>query len=190
VTNDPRPLFERAADQFAVLVKSVEPGRFGDPTPCTEFDVRALISHVVAAIRRIALVGEGGDAVSAPIEVPDVADDGLGEVYEEARSRFRAAWADDAALARTVTLPWGVMSGAEAVGGYVMEMVTHTWDLSRALGHPVPLDLPLAELVLPMSMAMLPAEPRGGEVPFGPVREAPAGADAYERLAAWMGREV
>ena len=58
---DPRPLYERAADQFAGLLKTVTPERLGDPTPCTEYDVRALVSHVVGGTHRIAHIGEGGD---------------------------------------------------------------------------------------------------------------------------------
>ena len=67
--NDPRPLYERAADQFASLLKTVTPERLGDPTPCTEFDVRALLSHVVGGTHRIATIGEGGDGLSVPARV-------------------------------------------------------------------------------------------------------------------------
>ncbi|MGW4027770.1 TIGR03086 family metal-binding protein [Streptomyces sp. NPDC004838] len=189
--NDPRPQYERAADQFAELLKTVTPDRLGDPTPCSEYDVRALLSHVVGGTHRIALVGEGGEATTAPARVDGVGDEGWGDAYVEARRRFAEAWADDAKLGLEVTVPWGRVPGAAALGGYVMETVAHTWDLSRALGHPMPLDQSLAEAVLPAARAMLPAGgPRGGEVPFEAVREAPAGADAYERLAAWLGREV
>ncbi|MEU3918302.1 TIGR03086 family metal-binding protein [Streptomyces sp. NPDC029004] len=188
--NDPRPLFERAADQFASLMKLATPQRLGDPTPCTEYDVRALLSHVVGATHRIALIGEGGDGLSQPARVDGVPDDGWPAAYEAARARFTSAWADDTKLAGEVTVPWGAVPGAGAVGGYVMETVTHTWDLSQALGHPMALDEELAEIILPIARDVLPAEARVEGVPFGVVREAPEGADAYGRLAAWLGRAV
>ncbi len=189
--NDPRPLFEQAADQFASLVKSVPQDRLGDPTPCTEYDVRALLSHVVGATHRFALIGEGGDGMSVPAQVDGVPDDGWTTAYEEAHRRATAAWADDTSLAREVAVPWDpALPGAAAVGGYVMETVTHTWDLSRALGHPLALDQSLAEAILPIAQAVLPPESRVEGVPFGPVREAGAEADAYDRLAAWLGRTV
>ncbi|MEV3872404.1 TIGR03086 family metal-binding protein [Streptomyces sp. NPDC049906] len=188
--NDPRPLFEQAADQFADVLTAVRPEQLGRPTPCTEFDVRALLSHVVGGTRLYAHLGEGGGYEGALPEVEGVADTEWSAAYEDARRRFTKAWMDDAGLARTVALPWATMSGAETVGSYVLETVTHTWDLSRALGHPVALDQSLAATILPIARAALPADLRGGAVPFAAVREAPAGADAYEQLAAWLGRAV
>jgi hypothetical protein len=35
---------------------------------------------------------------------------------------------------------------------------------------------------------ILPPEPRGGEIPFGPVVEIPADAPPYAQLAAYLGR--
>lgn len=189
--NDPRPLYERAAEQFAGLVKTVTPDRLDAPTPCPEFDVRALLSHVVGGTHRIALVGEGGDGLSVPARADGIADDGWSAAYDVARSRFGEAWADDAKLARPVTVPWGAeIPGAAAVGGYVMETLAHTWDLSQALGNPLPLEQELAEIILPLAREVLPVEPRGGPVPFGAVQEAPEGSDAYAQLAAWLGRTV
>ena len=188
---DPRPLYERAADQFAGLLKTVTQERLGDPTPCTEYDVRALVSHVVGGTHRIAHIGEGGDWLSVPARMDGIADDGWSAAYEEARARFTAAWSQDAKLGGLVAVPWATaLPGAAAVGGYVMETVTHTWDLSQALGHPLSLDEELAEVILPIAREVLPADSRGEDVPFGTVREAGPDADAYARLAAWLGREV
>ncbi|GGZ48551.1 TIGR03086 family protein [Streptomyces inusitatus] len=188
--NDFRLLHERAADQFAELLKTVTPERLGDPTPCPEFDVRALLAHVVNSTHWMAFVGEGGDFRAAPTWSEEVADGEWVAVYDRARGRFDRAWADDAKLARTTELPWGTMPGAGAVAGAVMETATHTWDLSKALGHPLVLDPEPAEAVLPIAREALAADRRGEEVPFGPVREAGPDAGAHERLAAWLGREV
>ncbi|WP_177226712.1 maleylpyruvate isomerase N-terminal domain-containing protein [Saccharopolyspora shandongensis] len=35
----------RTNADFARRVRSIEPGRWADPTPCAEWDVRALVSH-------------------------------------------------------------------------------------------------------------------------------------------------
>ncbi|MFE0046482.1 TIGR03086 family metal-binding protein [Streptomyces albireticuli] len=190
VTADPRLLLDRAVAQLAGLVAVVPADRLGDPTPCTEFDVRALLGHLVAGAHDGAELGETGTVEwSGPPE--GVADDGWSAAYEEARARLVAAWADDAKLARTVKVEWGEFPGAVYLtSGMVLETVTHTWDLSRALGHPLPLDQELAELVLGWAERFLPAGRRGEGVPFGAVRPVPAGADAYDRLAGWLGREV
>ncbi|MEU0373017.1 TIGR03086 family metal-binding protein [Streptomyces sp. NPDC006283] len=190
MTHDPRTLYARTAAQFAGLLKTVAPGELERSTPCTEYDVRQLISHVVGVTRRFAVIGEGGDGMAVPTHSDGVADEEWSAAFEESLRRATAAWADDAKLAGEYTVPWGRVPGAAAVGGYVMETLAHTWDLSRALGHPVPLDEELALAVLPLAHQALPADRRGEQVPFAAVREAPADADAYGRLAAWLGREV
>ncbi|MFI1968941.1 TIGR03086 family protein [Streptomyces cinnamoneus] len=188
--SDPRPLYARAADQVAALVAAVPAGGLDAPTPCEGFDVRALLAHLVSGVRAGAALGETGrDTDLAP--VTGVPDDGWAKAYDEARARLVAAWADDAKLDVPVVVPWGTMPGrAFLASGGVLETVAHTWDLSRALGDPLPLDQDLAEYALEWAHRALPAERRGEGVPFEPVRQAPEGADAYTRLAAWLGREV
>ncbi|MEU3351532.1 TIGR03086 family metal-binding protein [Streptomyces sp. NPDC037389] len=187
---DPRPLHARATDQVAALTARVKPEALGDPTPCDGFDVRGLLAHLVGGVRAAAELGRTGADVTLEA-AEDVADDGWLRAYGEARARFDEVWADDAKLDAPVSVPWGELPGrAYLSSGCVLEAVGHAWDLSAALGHPLPLDQELAEYALEWARRVLPAERRGAPVPFGPVRQAPEGADAYARLAAWLGREV
>ncbi|MZD05439.1 TIGR03086 family protein [Streptomyces sp. SID5785] len=186
---DPRPVFERATAQTARLVADIRPDQYGLPTPCSEFDVRRLVSHLVGAMRRVTVVGEGGDGMSVTPFADGVADEALAAAYEERRQAALKAWQDDARLDAEVVVPWGTVPGRAAVAAYVMETVTHAWDLWDALGRHGTLDPDLAEFALATAHRALPAEPRGGQVPFGEVRTAPAGSGPYEQLAAWLGRE-
>jgi len=43
--------------------------------------------------------------------------------------------------------------------------------------------------VLAIAQRILPPDPRGGEIPFGPVVPAAPGAGPYTQLAAWLGRQ-
>ncbi|MFI6856121.1 TIGR03086 family metal-binding protein [Streptomyces sp. NPDC050416] len=190
MTNDPRPLFGRATEQAAQLIASVRAEQLDGPTPCTEFDVRTLLSHLTGGAHRVAVVAEGGDAVAVRPFAEGVPDGGWTAAYDEARTRAVKAWAgDDDLLDAVVRLPFGEMPGRAALSAYVLETVTHTWDLSEALGHPRALDPELAEFALTVARRMLPDEQRDGNTPFASARPAPEGADAYGRLAAWLGRE-
>ena len=42
---DPRPLHRRAVAQTGTVVAAVTPDQFALPTPCTEYDVHALLSE-------------------------------------------------------------------------------------------------------------------------------------------------
>ena len=187
--NDPRPLYTRATEQAAALIGTVRPEQLDGPTPCTEFDVRTLLSHLVGGTHRIATVGEGGDGMAVHPFVDGVDDTGWTAAYDEARVRVRAAWADDARLDAPVRVPWGEAPGRVALSGYLMENVTHAWDLSEALGHPVQLDPELAEFALAVARRVLPDAERDADTPFATAQAAPEGADAYGQLAAWLGRK-
>lgn len=187
-TADPRPLFFRAADQAERVVDAVPLDRLGEPTPCAEFDVRTLLGHFVSVMRRIDTVGRGGHPFDVPHVTTDVPDDRLAEAFRDARAAVEKTWSEDAVLDATLTLPWGEMPGRFALGGYVTELATHTWDVATAAGDPAALDPGIAEAALESARMMLPAEPRGGDVPFGPVVDVPGDAGAYDRLVAWMGR--
>ncbi|MGR6972861.1 TIGR03086 family metal-binding protein [Streptomyces cynarae] len=185
---DPRPLYARAAAQAAALIETVRPGQLAGPTPCTEFDVRTLLSHIVGGTLRIAQVGAGGDGMAVHPFVDGVPDDGWAAAYDEARSAVRRGWADDGRLEAAVRVPWGEAPGRNALSGYVMECVAHTWDLWQALGRPGDLDPELAEFALAVGRLVLPEAERGDDLPFASAVPVPEGADAYARLAAWLGR--
>jgi uncharacterized protein (TIGR03086 family) len=123
---------------------------------------------MVGGLNRIAIMGEGGDALAVAPRADGVPDDGWLTAYRTASSRARAAWADDATLDALVEAPWGKVPGRIALSGYVQEILTHGWDLARATGQPTELDPELASWVLAVARQILPPEPRGGEIPFAP----------------------
>ena len=185
---DPRPVYTRATEQAAALIKTVRPEQLTGPTPCTEFDVRTLLSHMVGGTLRIAVVGEGGDGMAVRPFVDDVPDDAWTTAYDEVRTRVLKAWESDTRMEAPVRVPWGEVPGRAALSGYVMELVTHTWDLAESLGHPQALDPELAEAALATARRVLPDPERDAQTPFASARPAPEGADTYGRLAAWLGR--
>ena len=187
---DPRPMHARALAQTGSIVAAVGQDQLGLPTPCSEYDVRALLSHVVGGLTRVSVIGEGGDGLAVTPRADGVPDDGWPDAYQAAAARVRSAWADDDRLDALVEVPWGKVPGRIAVSGYVMEILTHGWDLAKATGQPTEGDPELAAYVLAIAQRILPPEPRGGaEIPFGTVVEVGPGAGPYAQLAAWLGRQ-
>jgi uncharacterized protein (TIGR03086 family) len=186
---DPRELHQRAMAQTEAVVAAVRPDQLTLPTPCTEYDVRALLSHVVGGLNRNAVMGEGGDGLAVAPRADGVPDDGWLAAYQTATARVRAAWADDAKLDALIEVPWGKVPGRIAISGYVQEILTHGWDLARATGQPAELDPELASWVLAVAQRILPPEPRGGQIPFGPVVPVPPDVGVYAQLAGWLGRQ-
>jgi uncharacterized protein (TIGR03086 family) len=185
---DPREYYERALAQTEQLVAGVRPDQLGNPTPCTEFDVRDLLRHIAGGITRAAITGEGGDALAYQGLAGDVPDEEWLDTYRAVAKRATAAWADDARLDAMVTVPWGTVPGRAALSGAVQEVLTHGWDLATATGQETEGDPELATWTLEVARRFLPPDRRGGPVPFGPVVPVAAAAGPYAQLAAWLGR--
>jgi uncharacterized protein (TIGR03086 family) len=189
---DPREIHRRAMAQTEAIVAAVQPGQLDLPTPCPEYDVRALLGHMVGGLNRVAIAGEGGDALARPARADEVPADGWAAAYRTATRRATQAWADDAKLDALVEVPWGKIPGRFAVAGYIQEILTHGWDLAKATGQPTEHDPELACYALAGAKRILPPEARGDDVPFGPVVRVTADAapyGPYAQLAAWLGRQ-
>jgi uncharacterized protein (TIGR03086 family) len=186
---DPRPLYGTALSWALGLVRGVRPEQLTAPTPCSELDVRGLLAHLVATVHRAAAVGRGEDARSVPSSAPQPPDDDWGRAYEEAIDAMWPAWRDGSdVLDRKVRAPFGEVPGRAAVMAYTSETLVHGWDLAVATGQPAEADPAVVTPVLALMQRFLPAEPRGGHIPFAapvPPRE---GAGPTERLANWCGR--
>ena len=187
---DPRPLYRRAVAQTETVVAAVTPEQLTLPTPCPEYDVRALLSHITGGLTRAALVGEGDPgALARPAMAEGVPDDGWPAAYRAAADRASAAWADDAKLDTLFEVPWGKIPGRFVIAGYIQEILTHGWDLAKATGQETERDPELALFALAGAKRILPPDIRAAaDIPFGPVIDVPPDATPYTQLAAWLGR--
>ena len=55
---DPRSLFAGAVAAAGMAITAVTPEQLTLPTPCTDFDVRALLGHLLVVLDRVAILGE------------------------------------------------------------------------------------------------------------------------------------
>ena len=181
-------MYFAAVAQLGRLVAGVRPDQLDAATPCSEYDVRALLGHLLAGLRRVTAVGTGSEALDRLTEVTGIPDDGWSSAYQADEAALREVWADDALLDRVMTLPFGTMPGRGALGGFLIETATHGWDLAAATGQEAALDPGVAEAALELARQFIPAEPRGGPMPFGSVVPVPEGRGPYAQLAGWLGR--
>lgn len=183
---DPRPVYAGAAEWVLSLLSAVRPDQLSLPTPCDEFDVRTLSSHLIGTVRRVIAIAELGDAESFPSMAPEH-DAGT---FAELAKRAQRAWADDALLEELVKVPWGETPGRFALWGYTNEALVHGWDLAVATGQPAEADSALVEPTAAAARQFIPAEIRVPGVPFAAVVEPRTDAGPTERLANWSGRSA
>ena len=187
--DDPRYAFALAVATARAVIDGVRTDQLDDPTPCDGYDVRRMAGHLVSVLRRVAAVGRGEPPSSVPQVAEDVADDGYGAAALAAAHEIQAVYADDAILDAPLVLPFATLPGGVALRISTGEISTHTWDLAVATGQsPAWSDEALA-VALAATQVGLPAEPRGGDIPFGPVVEVDERAPILDRLVAWQGRD-
>jgi uncharacterized protein (TIGR03086 family) len=188
-TADPRPQLHAALDQTQRQVDAVQPHHLDRPTPCTEYDARLLLAHLVAVLRKLTIVRQGGDMT----QVADPANDATADwaaAFRHARAELDQQWAAETTLSAGYTLAWGTMTGRELLDAYAHEFTVHAWDLARVTGCGEDLDPRLAEAALAWYSLNVPADNRAQPGPFAPAVPVAADADPYIRLAGFVGRPV
>ncbi|WP_459547429.1 TIGR03086 family metal-binding protein [Nocardia sp. X0981] len=176
-----------AHEWVAGLMTGVGPDGWTAPTPCPDYDVRALLRHLSCHPAKIAATATGADPRPLPAHA-DIDENRPGEDYLERAIAALDRWSDDTLLTRTLTAPWGAAPGGLAVGGYLMETVAHGWDLAVATGQPAEADPALVAKARAVAEQALSGGFRGSGAPFGAVVEPRAEAGPTEQLAAFLGR--
>jgi len=164
------------------LIAGVKPDQWSNPTPCTEWDVRQLVSHMVSGNLRFAALVRGEP-------VPAVANDDSPEAFRAAGAALRDSFLQAGALERSYQSPFGLLPGPALVHLRIGEMLAHGWDVARATGQTPDLPSDLAELELAVFRAQLGHSSRDGS-PIGPPKPVSEDAPAIDRLAAFLGRAV
>ena len=179
-------LFERAVRRFGERVPLIG-DRWAVPTPDDGWDVRALVNHVIVedlwappllAGSTIAEVGDRFDG--------DQLGDNPQAAWEAAAEQSIAAVRDEDALARTVHLSFGDISGQEYVSQLFCDHLIHGWDLARAIGADEALDPDMVAYAYDFLLPQVDGWRSAGV--FGPPVGGPTGASRQDQLLALTGR--
>lgn len=179
--------FDRAFREFDSRVHDVADGQWTHGTPCTEWDVRALVNHLTGEhlwapeLLRGATLAEVGDRFDGDVLGADPV-----AAWERATTASTAAFHTAGALDGTVHTSAGPTAATEYAWQMIGDLTVHAWDLAKGIGADTRLDPELARAVYD-SMAPN-AESWQGYGIFGPPVDVPADAPIQDRLVALLGR--
>ena len=184
---DPIQVMRDASAAFAAVLENVSPEQMSLPTVNDEWDVRALLNHIVNGNRWAEEMLRTGTA-------PRPSHDAFGdlppmEVYRESVDMMLAAFEEPGALERTVTLPFGEIPGSAYAGLPSGDLVAHAWDLARATGQDSNIAPDICEMALGMARQRLDGRDRS-QLPFKDEVIIAADACPADRLAAYLGKQV
>jgi uncharacterized protein (TIGR03086 family) len=180
-------LYRRTTAEWLARVDQIGAEQWNARTPCAEWDVRALVNHVVGEQRWLpplmagATIAEVGDRFDGDV----LGDDPL------AAARDAAAAADAAVPAaveekRTVQLSFGESGADEYARGVAADQLVHGWDLAAAIGADRRLDPEVVAAVAEWYGPIEESYRSGGQVA---PRPAVSGDDPQAALLAAFGRD-
>jgi uncharacterized protein (TIGR03086 family) len=181
---DTLKLLQRTFESTGHILEGVGPDELSNPTPCSEWDVRALLDHVIGVI---AGFGAAAARESAPPAPPEVGDEPLA-AYRTVTQQALDAWNRPGALEGTCTIGHGLTVPAGVAAGInVLDTLVHGWDLARATGQDETLDPELAAAALEIARQVVSDEIRGSGSFDAPVAVSAAASPTAE-LVAFLGR--
>ncbi len=168
-----------AHGEFRRVLGNVTPDQWTAPTPSDEWDVRALMNHVIQGNRWVErnVIAEGADFPTDdfvgdgdPIEVFDASMDDLWEAIEAATAEQRLN-------------DW-------YVGTRTSEFMIHGWDLAKATGQDTNLAPELNESLLAAFRVGFEGYDRAKDGLYKDEVPVPATAPAADRFAGVLGKQV
>lgn len=179
-TTDTLALLSRATTIAQHLVDNLSSDQLAAPTPCPEWDLRALLNHAIGLNR---------SALTAALPDGDLIGDDPRAAFADSARAANDAFRAPGALERTVQLPWGEMTGEALAGLLFMDLTIHSWDVAKATGQLAALDPDLCEETLARGRTMMRDEYRQPGMGFGPEVVVPGDAPVCDRMAAFFGRQ-
>ncbi|HEX3781667.1 MAG TPA: TIGR03086 family metal-binding protein [Pseudonocardiaceae bacterium] len=185
-------LDSRAVRASIAVVERVQLEELAAPTPCAQWTLGELLSHLTAQHRGFAAAagGRGGETEvwRAPPPGPDPVAD-----YRKAAEEVLAAFAEDGVLDRGFLLPEIVpdqpFPAEMAIGFHTVDYVVHTWDVARSIG----VDVEFDQELLDVTGAIVARIPDGPErlapgASFGPAVAVTEGSGELGTILAALGR--
>jgi uncharacterized protein (TIGR03086 family) len=178
--------YQRALDAVEAVLDGVGPGGWAAPSPCTGWSAWDVAGHLIGGQHLIQSLATG----QIPAEISE--DPGRFCADDPARS-WRRARADctraltETALQRPV--PFGALGELPLhlfLGGHILELLIHSWDVAQATGQMARLDPDLVHHAFATAQVVAPTLRADGRL--GPSLTPPARADELTRLLAFMGR--
>jgi uncharacterized protein (TIGR03086 family) len=155
---------------FGDVVRGVTGTAWDAPSPCTEWNARGVVEHVI---------GFHDVLVLRPLEAKPA------RPKDDPRTRWELT-VD--ALSLVLSRPEVLTAERESLLAYLTtEVLVHTWDLAKATGVEVTLDPRLCQVGLDRAMAN--SNQLGSSEMFSPPTSVPEDAAVQDRLVAVFGRD-
>ncbi len=185
---DPLEQHARALEEFDQRVRLIDDDQWHAPTPCTEWDVRTLVDHLVNEQLWAPLLLNGAtlEEVGDRFDGDQLGSDPL-TTWESTSGIARDAFTRPGALDGVVHTSMGETPALEYTRQMTIDLAIHAWDLARGIGANEALDEELVEDLYELWAPR--ADLLASSGVFDPPVAVPADADTQARLLGVLGRD-
>ncbi|HTZ30771.1 MAG TPA: TIGR03086 family metal-binding protein [Streptosporangiaceae bacterium] len=182
------PQMAAAAAESARIVGGVRADQLSAATPCADWDLHALLNHIILWTAYSAERRARDEQVAEELMNADfVAETGYAADFSAQLDKAVAAWSDPAAWERNLNVMGSPTPAADVAALLITEMVLHGWDAAKASGQRYTARDDVAEAVLNAVEAN--AELFRKYQGFAEPVQVPASAPALDRALAQSGRD-
>jgi uncharacterized protein (TIGR03086 family) len=172
---EPLELYERASEWTANLVRGAS-DQLDAPTPCDDWNVRTLVSHIIDTQHYFAASARGEDAPLPNPNPPDLVGDDPAAAFDATRDDTLRAFRE----------PADAEKAKMGVSIAFSDALLHGWDLATATGQDATMPDGLAEQAYEAIHGKFTDDQRKGI--FKPEVAVPDDASPQEKLLAYSGR--
>lgn len=172
-------LLERAVTYTLGCLHAVTPDALSRPTPCHDWDLRALLWHLVDSLAALREAADDGHVGLEPVPVDT--DDPIAATRDHAR-QLLGAWTAQDGRPEVSIAGCPVTTDIVARAG-ALEVAVHGWDIARACGEVRPIPRALADELYPLALLLVSDADRPVRFAAPVEPETPA-----DRLLAYLGR--
>ena len=175
-STDLSDLYDRASAWTAAKVKGALK-QLDRPTPCDEWDVRALLNHILDTQRYFTGTARGEDVPPPSPDPPDLLGGDPLATFEQSSADLKRAFNEPGVIDKT----------GPALGIASADQLLHGWDLAKAIGEDATMPEGLAAVAYEIIHGRFSEEQRRGV--FKPAVAVAPDASPQDKLLAYAGRD-
>jgi uncharacterized protein (TIGR03086 family) len=182
-------LHRQALRSTRAFVAGIDAGKWANPTPCAEWDVRSLVNHIVVGNLWAAQLATGHtiDDVGDRLDGDLLGDSPL-DAYDRSADAAGSAFEAQGALEAPCAVSYGPVPGSVYAGHRFLDVLIHGWDIAVATGQSPALPRHLVDACWDVVDPQL-ADLRASGM-FGSHADPSASTDPQTRLLETLGRTV
>lgn len=185
---NPIELYEAAVKAMQPIVAAVRPNQLTSSTPCTAWNVQALLQHNIKVAQWAQGLITAVPATVNPMEVTGALPrEGAAAAFSNGTAAVLAALKSRGTLEKVVKTPFGEMPVGQFIMFPMLDIVVHKWDLAKGTNQDTSLDASLSQACYNVLQMGVEQGRKGGV--FGPEVKVPISASIQNKLLALSGRK-